>query len=288
MLIGHQKQWRFLEKSAEQGRLSHAYLFTGQEKLGKKTLALEFIKSSFGNPPLLESHPDFLFIEPAKNEIQINQVKNLNWRLSQTTFSAPFKAAIIDQAHLMNIETQNCFLKTLEEPRGETLLILITEHPEFLFPTIRSRCEIIKFFPVPKKEIENYLKEQGVEEKMVRIISQISQGRPGMVIDFLNSPQKLKEREKLRKEIIKLTKSDLTSRFQYVKKISQSADLKEILKIWLTYFREILISDLISQSNPTRLKKISAILKKIQDTYFLISTTNVNPRLAMEILMLEL
>jgi DNA polymerase-3 subunit delta' len=308
MLIGHQKQWQFLKKSVELGRLSHAYLFTGQEKLGKKTVAFEFIKLLFGQPstkPLVGGHHDFIFIEPAINEIQIGQIRDLNWRLSLKPFSAPFKAAVIDQAHLMNAEAQNCFLKTLEEPRGETILILITEYPEFLFPTIRSRSEIIKFYPVPRKEIENYLKgrapgsgvrremrrslseQQGITEKKEQLISQISQGRPGVAIDFLNQPQKLKEREALLDEIIKINGSDLTSRFQYAQKISKTSDLKKILSIWLFYFRENLISSLDSKVEFWKVEKLTKILEKIQKTFFLISTTNVNPRLALETIMLE-
>lgn len=294
MIVGHQKQWQFLKKSVKVGRIAHAYLFSGQEKLGKRTIACEFIKLFFGKD-IIQSHPDFAFIAPIEREIQISQIRDLNRRLSLKSFSAPLKTAIIDQAHLMNAEAQNCLLKTLEEPRGETCLILVSEYPEFLFPTIRSRTEIIKFYPVPRKEIENYLKEQGISEEKRRLISQVSQGKPGTAIDFLNYPQKLKERKTLLNEIIKLTKSDLSFRFQYAKKISQTADLKEILSIWLFYFREILLSNLNKHGaskagaddilTPFKLKNI---LKKIQSTNFLISTTNVNPKLALEILMLEL
>jgi len=294
MIIGHKKQWQFLKKSVKVGRFSHAYLFSGQEKLGKKTIAYEFIKLFFGND-ITPSHPDFIFVEPTEREIQIKQIRDLNWRLSLKPFSAPLKAVIIDQAHLMNAEAQNCFLKTLEEPRGETLLILISEYPEFLFPTIRSRTEIIKFYPVPKKEIKDHLKKQGIGEEKSGVISQISQGRPGVAIDFLNYPQKLKEREALINEIVKLTKPDLDLRFQYAKKISKTADLKEIFNVWLFYFREILLSklnknniDKVGTDNISKIFKIKNILEKIQSTNFLISTTNVNPRLALEILMLEL
>ena len=291
MIIGHQKQWQFLKKSAELGRLSHAYLFSGQEKLGKKTVALEWISLLFGQSPtrlLTGVHPDFILITPVQKEIQISQIKDLNYRVSLRPYLASFKTAIIDQAHSMNQEAQNCFLKTLEEPRGKTLLILISEYPEFLLPTIRSRSEIIKFYQVSKKEIENYLKEQGVEEKKAQVISQISQGKPGLVIDFLNQPQKLKERTAVLNEIIRLTNSDLSLRFQYAQKISQMPNLKETLNIWLSYFRENLISSLNSKVEPWKIEKLVKILEKIQSTNFLISTTNVNSRLALEILMFEL
>jgi DNA polymerase-3 subunit delta' len=290
MLIGHQKQWQFLKKSAQLGRLSHAYLFSGQEKLGKKKVALEWISLLFGQPfskLLSGTHPDFILISPLQKEIQISQIKDLNWRLSLRPYFCPLKAAIIDQAHSMNQEAQNCFLKTLEEPQGKSLLILITEYPEFLLPTIRSRLQIIKFYPVSKKEIESYLRGQGINEKKIQLISQIFQGKPGVAIDFLNQPQKLKEREILLKEIINLTKADLTSRFQYAKKISQLPNLKEILNLWLSYFREKLISSLDSQEKSEKIGKLVKILNKIQEIFFLISTTNVNSRLAIETLMLE-
>jgi DNA polymerase-3 subunit delta' len=291
MLVGHQKQWQILKGAAEEDRLSHAYLFFGQEKLGKKTLALELISYLFGQTPnqlIAGGHPDFILITPINKEIQISQIRDLIWRLSLKPSIAPLKATIIDQAHLMNQEAQNCLLKTLEEPKGKTLLILITEYPEMLFPTILSRIQKIKFYPLPKKEIENYLKEQGVEEKKAKIISQISQGRPGVAIDFLEQPEKLKEREKLIEELIKLTKSDLIWRFQYAKKISKATQLKEILNIWLSYFREKLISSLNSKGEPWKIEGLKKILEKIQKTLFLISTTNVNFRLTMETLMLEL
>lgn len=288
MIIGHQKQWQFLKKSTEIGRLSHAYLFSGQEKLGKKKTALEWISFIFGEDISKKLHPDFILIEPIGKEIQISQMRELSWKLSLRPYSAPLKAAIIDQAHAMNEEAQNCFLKTLEEPRGQTLLILITEQPELLFPTIRSRTEIIKFYPVPKKEIENYLREQGIEEKKIQLISQISQERPGVVIDFLNQPQKLKEREDLLNEIIKLTKSDLAFRFQYAKKIAESPQLKEILNLWLFHFRESLLSKINSKVENWKIERLTKILEKIQETLFLISSTNVNPQLALEVLMLEL
>jgi DNA polymerase-3 subunit delta' len=296
MPLGHQKIWQFLKKSAQIKKLSHAYLFTGQEKLGKKTLALDFIELLIGQDIKKKPHPDFVLIEPIAKEIQISQIRDLSQRLSLKTFAAPFKTAVIDQAHLMNQEAQTSLLKTLEEPKGNALLILITEMPERLFPTILSRCEIIKFHPVKKDEIKNYFKKEGISEKEAEEISEISLGRPGVAIDFISNPQKLESQKKLIKEAIALTDSDLASRFQYAKNLAAKSNLREILNIWLLYFRDVLLSKInpertdkqqstLGRYTPAKLKNI---LKLIQDTNFLISTTNVNPRLALEILMLEL
>ncbi len=245
-----------------------------------------------------KNHPDFIFIKPllnsslAREQIQIFQIRECIWKLSLKSLVAPFKIALIDQAHYLNQDAQSALLKTLEEPKGKTLLILISEYPEFLFPTIRSRCEILKFYPLPKEEISAFLKlaskEKKLSEKEIEELVEISQGKPGIVIDFLNQPQKLKKREKLIRDIIKISNSDLVLRFNYAQKISKSPELKEIVNIWLSYFRKNLIYDLNSQQSFWKIEKLVNILKNIQETFFLISTTNVNPRLALEILMLEL
>lgn len=328
VIVDHQKQWQFLRKSAEMNRIPHAYLFFGQSQLGKKTIALEFIKLLFcqrtphhfssgssgqtnstksgGGCQICRScqalekgiHPDLLLIKPQKREIQISQIRELSWRLSLHPYLASFKAVIIDESHCLNSEAQSCLLKTLEEPKGKTVLILITEHPETLFPTILSRVQKIRFFPVPKSEIENYLKERGVSPKEAQKIALISFGKPGLAINLFSDPQKLENHNQRIREIIQVSQADFNFRFQYVKDlISQKQNLKEILDIWLRYFRSILLiktgvssafgfrKSSFSQYSLNRLKNILQAIERIN---FLISTTNINSRLAFEMLMLQL
>ena len=246
---GHQKQWQFLKKSAELGRLPHALLFYGQKGLGKKALAIEFSKFLIKEI----SPPDFILIEPQGKEIQIAQIRSLMQKLSFKPYLADFKIAVLDKAHLMTQESQNCFLKFLEEPTDKTYLILITEYPAMLLPTILSRVQKIRFFPA-----EGWKNEDNKD-----LIS----------------------------DLIKMSESDLASRFQYAKNIS-AQDLKEILDTWLRYFRKIFINRLTGQRiedfNQYSLFKLKDIIRHIQSTKFLISTTNTNPRLALEILLIEL
>ena len=290
MIIGHQKQWQFLKKSVELGKISHAYLFSGQEKLGKKRVALEFVKLINGENFDL-GHPDLILIEPKGGApIQIAQIRELIQKLSLKPYSAPFKVAIIDQAHLMTKEAQHSFLKTLEEPKGRTLLILITEASERLLATISSRCEIIKFSPVKEVEIKSYLREK-LSDKDWEEASKFCLGRPGEAVDFISNPQKLENRKKIIKELIKISNSGLAFRFQFAKDLSKESNLREILDIWLSYFRNILLSTINNQQstiNKYSFSKLKNILSQIQNTNFLLTSTNVNPRLALEILMLEL
>jgi len=293
MIIGHQKQWQFLRKSLELGKRAHAYLFSGETQLGKKKFALEFAKLINGEN-FDFGHPDLILIEPYEGrEIQIIQIRELIQKLSLKPYSAFLKVAMIDQAHLMNSEAQNCFLKTLEEPKGNTILILITEAPETLFPTIRSRCEIIKFYPVKISEIENYLESQGISKEKSKAIARLSLGRPGLAIDFLTNPQKLENQKKIIEELIKISsgKTSLSLRFQYAKDLVMNPELSEILNIWLSYFRTLLLEQFLPpevKKPEYSFSKLKNIIKQIQNTIFLISTKNINPRLALEILMLEL
>lgn len=248
-MINHQKQWQFLKKSAELGRLPHALLFYGQKGLGKKALAIEFSKFLIGKT----SPPDFILIEPQGKEIQIAQIRSLMQGLSFKPYLADFKIAVLNKAHLMTQESQNCFLKFLEEPTDKTYLILITEYPAMLLPTILSRVQKLRFFPEKDFEIE--------------------------------------DNKDLISDLVKMSESDLASRFQYAKNIS-TEDLRGTLDIWLRYFRKIFINRLTGQRtedfNQYSLTKLKDIIRQIQSTNYLISTTNLNPRLALEILLIEL
>ena len=345
MIIGHKKQWQFLKKSAELGKLPHGILFCGQEQLGKKTLAIEWAKllncSSTRNSqkPCQRcrncqdiqrgSHPDLILIEPNSepqqtsrsapcNSIGIKQIRDLIWKLSLRSYSAPFKIAILDQAHLMTREAQSSFLKLLEEPKGPAILILITEYPETLLPTIISRVQKLRFFPVSKAEIENYILSKGILPEKAKYFTSLSLGRPGIVINFLSDSLKLENQKKLISDLIKIAKSDLSFRFQYAKEraggnhVSDTStdNLQDILNIWLGYFRSIFLFRLRQSKNIDEknacpigpdlsgsfgenfnqysLSRLAKIISLIQSTNFLVSTTNINRKLALEVLLMEL
>jgi DNA polymerase-3 subunit delta' len=282
MILGHKKQWDFLLKMARERKIPHALLFVGQEGIGKKKIALEFAKILFGQDPF--SHPDFIFVEPIDNLISIGQIRDLIWRLSLKPFSFDFKIAIVDDAHLMPPDAQNCFLKKLEEPEN-SVIILITPHPDLLFPTILSRCQKIKFYPAPKEEIKKFLIENGLNEEKAEKIAKISGGKIGEAISFLNH-QKYMEREEKIKDFKKILQSPLYLRFNYVKELVEKNETKETLKIWLYFLREKLIEAIKNKDLEIR-KLISSILI-LEKIYYLVLTKNINKRLALEILMLEL
>ena len=301
MIIGHKKQWEYLVKAKKQGKIPQALLFSGEQNLGKKFLALEFVKllncekpnnnKSCGickNCQSIEKkiYPDLVMIEPIEKEIKIGQIRDLNKRLGLRSMSHGFKAIIIDNADLLNQEAQNAFLKLLEEPKGKTIFILVAEHQNKLFSTILSRTQILKFYPLSNQEIEEFLLDKKIPENQRQEIVSLSWGRPGRAINFILHPEEIEIEKQRIKQIQELVDSDIAFRFQYAKQISENRDaLKEILEIWLRYFRTKMIDGLNARGSTSGTEKI---LKKIQETQFLLSTTNVNSKLALELLMLEI
>ncbi len=304
-IVGHHYIWELLVKSNKAGKVSHAYLFSGPDKVGKKTLALEFIKllncqeADINKRPCQKCFscreienkvsPDLVLIEAQRKEIQISQIRNLSWKLSLEPYSNVFKSAIIDNAHLMNKEAQSALLKTLEEPRGRAVIILITSFPELLLPTIVSRTEKIRFSLVPQKEIKKYLLEKNTSPQLIDKILSLSPGRPGEVIEVLNNPEKLKKIDQKIKDLERLINSSIGERFRYAKSESQDFNqLRETLDIWLRYFRDKLRSSLETSSEKNSLAKYKRIINLIQDINLLLFRTEVNKKLALETLLLEL
>jgi DNA polymerase III delta prime subunit len=251
--MNFQRQWDLLVKSAEAGNLPHALLFCGEEKIGKKEFAINLAKHLVGENIESGINPDFILLEPEKKNIQIKQVRDLIEKLSFKPYGAGYKIGMVNEAHLMNKEAQNCFLKFLEEPTDKTHLILITAFPYLLLPTILSRTQKIRFYP-PKGFKREYSDEYA-------------------------------------KDLSRLAGSDLAFRFNYAKS-KEEADLSEIFDSWIGYLRDILIKKIkgqeveeFSRQTPVRLKDI---IEAIQKAKVLVSTTNVNQKLALEILLMEI
>ena len=185
-IFGQDKPKQIIKKAVQGNSLTYAYLFYGQESIGKKKVAIELAKSlncisSIKGDPCdkcsscqkIESriHPDFFFVEPLKNTpavrepiIKIEAIRELQRKLSYHPYESKVKIAIIDDVDRMNLQAANSFLKTLEEPPSKTILILISSHPFKLLPTIISRCQRIQFQPLNPENIKKILKETVTEE----------------------------------------------------------------------------------------------------------------------------
>lgn len=132
----------------------------------------EFREAVTENPYLdLENWRDFLTKENKQLNIPVHEIRHLRKKMNYKSYEGKYKAAIIWHAEKMNPQASNALLKLLEEPSGETILILTTTNTELLLPTIVSRCQSLHFAPLSAKEIQNYLKKKFnlAEEKSFRI-----------------------------------------------------------------------------------------------------------------------
>lgn len=301
MTIGHKKQKEILKRIVKGKNIPHALLFSGPEKIGKKKVALEFVKSVFCEKLCGECYPcrtidsgnfpDLAVLAPVEGNIEIEQVRDLQNRLSLKSYNNSMKVGIIDSAHLMRKDVQNALLKTLEEPKGDTLLILITSYPEMLLPTIRSRLQQIKFSMVSRKEIEEYLVSLGAGVEKAKEIAMISSGQIGKAIEFLNDPEKLELFNEAVKNIASLCKAEMSKRFEFAKAFKENQeDIVGVLDIWERFFRRELLLSIFNGKGSLNytLKKLKEVIDELERTKYLIENTNVNKKLALENLLINL
>lgn len=301
MIVGHKKQWEFLKRAAMSSRVAHGYLFSGMPYLGKKVMALKFARflNCLAEDPeekpcgecsachMIKKgvHPDFMFLqkEEGKN-LKVHQVEALIRALSLRASFGRFKIGIIDEAHTMNRYAQNAALKTLEEPHGKTVLILIADSKELLLPTVLSRLQEIRFFPVSSIELEMLFEKKGIIAEKKDMILQLARGRPGKVVQFLEKPELLKKEQERMKEIKRLLNSDLDTRFKFVKLLANDEPL-EVLVSCLRFLRERLLKCLEKGEESAQ---IMGQIRKTQEAIHLLKLYNVNKRITLQNLMIHL
>lgn len=139
--------WKGIEKSWQCHQLAHAYLLQGAPHGAALRFAEQVLGLILNNHPQIKTraHPDIVWIEPQSKsrQIVIDEIRDLIRQFSQTSFAGGWKAGVILCADRMTDQAANALLKTLEEPSEKTLLILVTDEPQALLPTISSRCQRI-------------------------------------------------------------------------------------------------------------------------------------------------
>jgi DNA polymerase-3 subunit delta' len=233
--FGHQNQKFFLENALKNRKFAHAYLFCGPNKIGKKTLALEFANKILGlNGNEKAFNPDLLFL--SSDQYKIEEIRNLISDLSLKPYQHEYKVAVLDDAENLNEESANALLKTFEEASPTTIIILVTQNRQQLLPTIVSRAQVLNFnrlsnedFAEAPKEIKELIADQRV--------SKIINGKIGKAFQFATDRASLESEIESNKNLEILKSKDQSQRLLAIKKYSEmeSEDLAKIFENWLDY-----------------------------------------------------
>ncbi len=319
-IIGHERQKKQLKQAWSSQRLAHAYLFTGTEGIGKRLMATALTRLIFCDQQTgcgtcnscrrldHNNHPDLHILEPDGTQIKIEQIRQLQQDLAHSPSEAPRRVCIIDDAEKLNAAASNALLKTLEEPRENTLIILISSHHEQLMDTIRSRCQQLPFARLQQKAIAQVLAEHNIDTDNStsdgsNIIAALA---AGSLKKALGSDREFyfAQRQKILKEISTLTPLSVVPMLELAEQLADNKEqLDNLIWVLLSYYRDIFL--IINNASPTLITNIDmeqqlriqarkesplSIQHKINSIlhcqYQLLR--NVNKQLALEVLLLRL
>lgn len=254
--VGQNDIKEYLIKSIQEKNVSHGYIFEGSKGIGKYQLALTFAQAllckSFYTEPCNScdscikvnsfNHPDLHLLSSTDNKIKRKDIDELIESINRKPYESDKKVYIIKDAETMTPEASNTFLKTLEEPIGNTVIILLTENSSLLLPTIVSRCQIIKFRSIDNDTIIKYLVDNyKVDYNKARLVAYYSEGILSKAKNIITGQDDTLER---RTEIIKIfdkvIKSDKNIIYEYEKYFEEfKVEIDEILDIFMIWLRDI-------------------------------------------------
>jgi DNA polymerase-3 subunit delta' len=256
-VYGHNDVIEFFQNVIENNNLSHSYIFDGLKGIGKKHFAINLSKTIFCKNNTVDAcevcdqckkishgnHLDFLVIEPEGSSIKNEQIKDFQEFLSYKPNESEKKIVIINDSNLMTVSAQNTILKILEEPPAYALIIFISQNSNKLLETIQSRCQIIRFHPLKKTIIEEYLiKEQGLDQESAEFIANFSNGNFSKAFKAAEDQEFLE----IRNQIIDYTNTLLLNKkiksiqgIEILQKNKKNIEL--IFDIMIGWIRDILI-----------------------------------------------
>lgn len=252
-VIGQDRAIAVLRRSISMQRVAHAYLFSGIEGCGKRKSALAFIQAVFcggdeacGVCPSCRKlasgrHPDLHVLEPDGAFIKIDQVRELQKELSYRPFEAPKKACIIDGADKLNLSSGNALLKTLEEPPGDAIMILIAPERSAVLQTILSRCQALSFQPLSAQLIEERLLRDRFPAEAARVAATLAGGSLRRGIEIATDGV-LEGRSGFLTRVVALNLKDVAALFAAAEEFAADKEgLPGLLELLLSFLRDILI-----------------------------------------------
>jgi DNA polymerase-3 subunit delta' len=273
--FGHEKVKNILSKQMGNGVLPHAYLFSGPEGVGKKTLAEEFAKKLL-QAQKLENHPDFQLLDMGTSEITVEGALSFIAKLAFKPFMAGKKVAIINNAENLNTQSSNALLKTLEEPAENSIIILIASAAKLL-PTIISRCQVLYFNSFPAASLKEFAKTKNLGYS--KDLADLSFGRLSRLLKLADDPEFLRSEKQAVAKYQELCKSGLGEKIAAINSYADldSEDLLQNFTLWLNWQANKLTLDIKNYG------KLQALTDSIQGLKL-----NKNKKLVLQSLFLKI
>lgn len=316
--IGNDRVIKFLDESLKSGRVAQTYIFVGPDDLGKSTVALALAQNLQGEKEGFNSDLYILQPESDKKNISIEATRDFIKMLSLSSFLNSYKVGIIKEADALSLEAKNALLKTLEEPASSVVIILLVREASNLPDTILSRAQILHFYPVASNVIYEYLVSQhGAERSLAQNLAQIVLGRPLLAVKLLEDPIAYKLYLEKAEQWLRFYTVDLNERLSGLNNIFSDKSwgrqsvlaASEIISLAESLARDLLLLSLGQDDrvqyrpliNSLRQTLITLNARGEAEVFSLLInqlklinqareylTTNVNPRLVLEQLLINL
>jgi DNA polymerase-3 subunit delta' len=251
-------------------------------------------------------YPDLAVVQAEQmgETLKVDQIRELQRSLSLAPYEARYRVAILMRFEEANPNASNALLKTLEEPPPQVILMITAESNERLLPTIVSRCEVLRLRPLLPEAVNLGLQHRwDLPPEEAFLLAHISGGRPGYALKLHNEPALLEQRQAWLNEHQDMLAANRVDRFTYAERLAKDKDkLRRALQVWLSLWRDVLLKATgtsTTLSNVDRIEdieKLSTHLSVQVAKNMVISlertikqlNQNVNPRLASEVLLLDL
>lgn len=274
-----------LAASVAKNRLTHAYLFEGEQGTGKKEMALWLSQRIFcletSDQPCgschncqrisNEEHPDVINILPDGQRIKVDQIREIKETFVKSGMESQQKVLIIHDAEKMTASAANSLLKFIEEPEGKIVIVFLTSAKGRILPTIQSRCQALHFLPLSEKNLKSELLSQGISEIDGDLLAQLTHSLD-KAIEIYQEEWFNESKETVDKWLVYILENNSFS-FVYVqqkiikvfKEKEQQGLLFDMLLVYLRGVLSLTIKGQKSQQFPTKWSR-QKLLKGIEET----------------------
>lgn len=331
-ILGHSRETSILKSAIGSGKVAHSYLFAGPDGIGKSLAAREFARALNCEVPTVDgdscgtcasclqafegNHPSILNVWPTDKVkegvyenvleggglIRVHQVRDIQEFL-RFRIDRGKKAVIVNCADRFMAQAANAFLKTLEEPPPDSVIVLVTAKPSDLLPTILSRCQRISFRPLSTEAVGEYIsKVRSIPPDQAAFIARLSAGSIGAALAHAGEGAFDKRKEVVTR-LMELTPADVDKALKLAEELSKRDDLEDVLEFLKSWYRDRLVymegldglivnsdlSELLAAASKEDAGRLVESFEQIERTRFEVTPPRYgNRQLAMEVLLMRL